>query len=205
MLIGLTGPKQAGKDTVFERASHLLDGVLPVERASFADLLYRSAAASLGVTVAELQEWKNDPCVGVAVVSLHDDFHELTPEGIGRFKEPLTVREYLQRYGTEAHREVFGSDFWVDNLRLADHPGAAVFVTDVRFENEALAVLKVGGYVVRVVGPDEIENAGDGHASEAGLPDYLIYTTLRNHVRGDGFRSLDEQVALLIRDALMDA
>ena len=26
----------------------------------------------------------------------------------------MTFREFLQRYGTEAHRDVFGKDFWLE-------------------------------------------------------------------------------------------
>jgi deoxynucleotide monophosphate kinase-like protein len=191
MLIGLNGRKQAGKDTVFERASHILADVLPVERASFADLLYRSAAASLGVTVAQLQEWKNDPGMVVSVGSVET----------GRVHAYAPIRQYLQHYGTEAHRDVFGTDFWVDNVDLS-HAGRAVFVTDVRFENEAKAVAAAGGYVVQVVGPPEVENTGDGHASEAPLPAELIDSVLLNDVRDDGFRALDHHVNDLILSVL---
>ena len=190
MLIGLTGRKQAGKDTVFERARHLMADVLPVERASFADLLYESAAASLGVFVDDLRRWKNDPEVFVTVGLANCTTYRRQ-----------SLRQYLQRYGTEAHRSVFGDDFWVDNVRL-DHAGKLVFVTDVRFDNEAQAVRRAGGIVVRVVGPEEIEHAPDGHASEAGLSAGTVDLTLRNGRRDDGFRSLDVALAAFIRSSL---
>lgn len=194
MLIGLHGRKQAGKDTVFERATWLMRDVIVVERVSFADLLYRSAAASLGVTVAELQVWKADPRVVVTV-------SKPGPKSIGWTRELAnkTVREYLQSYGTEAHRQVFGTDFWVDQVDLS-HEGRIVMVTDVRFENEARAVIAAGGRVVRVVGPDTGE--ADGHASEVPLDEALVWGTLQNIVRGDDYRTLDGQVQTMLRLAL---
>lgn len=193
MLIGLHGRKQAGKDTVFARAAHLMADVVPVERASFADMLYRSAAEALGVTVDLLQELKSNPTARVVVLT-HTEYDV-------QAHASLSVREYLQRYGTEAHRDIFGSDFWVDNVEL-DHAGRIVMVTDVRFENEARAVQAAGGRVFNVVGPPEIENAGDGHASEKPLPSHLIDFNVDNSVRDDGFRTLDLYVSNLLRQLL---
>jgi hypothetical protein len=118
------------------------------------------------------------------------------PYGVGC---TLTLRQYLQHYGTEAHRAVFGPNFWVDNVDLS-HEGKVVVVTDVRFANEAQAVSDAGGVVVNVQGPPEVENAGDGHASELPLPRALIDYYIDNSRRSDGFESLDTQVlALVIR------
>lgn len=191
MLIGLNGRKQAGKDTVYERASRLLADVVEVERVSFADLLYRSAAAALGVTVEQLQEWKSDPCMEVVVRYAGADDYVHARQ---------TIREYLQHYGTEAHRVVFGEEFWVEQVRraLAAHHGRVIMVTDVRFPNEAEAVRSCGGAVVEVIGPEGRVTA-DAHASEAPLPEELIDATITNTVRDDGFRRLDGQVDTLIR------
>lgn len=220
MLLGMHGKKQAGKDTAYRRLAALFEGgdlafysaaIENVRRVSFADLLYRSAAAALGVTVEQLNEWKTDPSVGVAVVSIHDEFHELCPEGIGYLGDPITVREYLQRYGTEAHRNVFGTDFWVDAVDLS-HEGELIVVTDVRFPNEAEAIRKAGGRVVRIVGPPEVENTGDAHASEIPLPAQLVDHTVRNDIRYDraryeaelgdartrSFKELDRQLRLIV-------
>jgi hypothetical protein len=194
MLIGLNGKKQAGKDTVYERILYRLgpgsttDAV--VERVSFADLLYDSAAAALGVTPAFLRTWKSDPRAGIKFIV--PDYHNGAEEcGC------LTFREFLQRYGTEAHRWIFGDNFWVDNVDLV-HDGKIVVVTDVRFPNEAQAVVNAGGTVVRVVGPPEVEDAGDGHASEEPLPAYLVDQVLPNQVRDDDFETLDAAVLDLV-------
>jgi hypothetical protein len=114
-----------------------------------------------------------------------------------------SVREYLQHYGTEAHRDVFGPNFWVDNVDLS-HDRRIVVVTDVRFANEAQAVHDAGGVVVRVIGPPEVEEAGDGHASEAELPYGLLDGAIYNTNRDDGFESLDRQVLDLVLGLLRE-
>lgn len=183
MLIGLHGKKQAGKDTVCERLAFKLD-VAPVERVSFADKLYESAAAALGISVDFLRRWKSDPHASVDITTY------------GNVRKRQTFREFLQSYGTEAHRDLFGPDFWVDNVDLS-HEGRIVVVTDVRFTNEAQAVIDAGGAVVHVVGPPEVEDVGDGHASEEKLPDRYLDFVLPNDVRWDGFANLDMRVVEL--------
>ena len=184
MIIGLHGRAQAGKDTVYERALAIW-GAGIVERRSFADKLYESAAAALGVRPADLRDWKTNPAANVYVGGLHTVWNS------------ETVREYLQRYGTEAHRDIFGEDFWVQQLDLTGHSNRLVFVTDVRFDNEAAAIRRAGGKIIEVIG----DKAGAyQHRSEAGLtdpPDYVIYNT----VRDDGYRALDHAV----RDAVYTA
>lgn len=199
MLIGLNGKKQAGKDTVYERILHLYgpgtEADQAVERVSFADKLYESAAAALGVDVEFLRRWKSDPGAGMTLVVPSGD---PTPYGDTVVRAGcLTFREFLQNYGTEAHREVFGQDFWTNAVDLS-HDGRIVVVTDVRFPNEAEAVFNAGGRVVKVVGPEEVEAAGDGHASEAPLPYHQVDTVLFNRHRDDEFRTLDYNVVRLL-------
>ena len=201
MLIGLHGKKQAGKDTVYGRIWQLLGPYSQtgarVDRVSFADKLYESAAAALGISVTQLQGWKSDPDARVVTGVYFQDL------GIPQPFSNITVRDYLQRYGTEAHRDLFGPDFWTSQVDLT-HEGRIVCVTDVRFPNEAQAVSDAGGAVVHVVGPPEIEEAGDGHASEEPLPGCLIDHYISNAVRDDGFRSLDSQVLEMVLNLLRE-
>lgn len=188
MLIGFHGKMGAGKDTCYERLVELFPERV-VRRASFADPLYKSAAAALGVTVEELRKWKNNPYMGIWV-------RDLQRPGNGN-EHHITFREYLQRYGTEAHREVFGDNFWVDIAvkGFEDHFAEIVCVTDVRFENEAQAIQDCGGYVVRVLGMKE--ETGE-HASERPLPVELIDWVIKNDSRDDGFWMLDGQLRHLV-------
>jgi hypothetical protein len=172
ILIGLTGLKGSGKDTfALFLAEH------GFERYAFADPMKLSAAAALGTTVAILEEHKNNPAARVALF-----------DGAGqRFGNPplasITVREYLQRYGTEAHREVFGDRFWIDPVIEAACQNPRAVITDARFANEQSAIREVGGTIIRIDRPGTDE--GDGHASENvehGLTDMVVpnHGTLRD-------------------------
>lgn len=161
MIVGLTGNKGHGKDTVGEYlvAHH------GFERESFAAPMKASAAAALGVTVEDLEGWKNNPhaivCVGLKV----EDGYMVT-------HTEQTIRSYLQHYGTEAHREIpeFGDNVWTDMIvskiaRVVERDGSVV-VTDVRFDNEAAVIRAAGGTIVRVFDPRKDDGGADTHASE---------------------------------------
>ncbi len=175
MIIGLNGKKGAGKDTV---------GAYLVEkhgftRISFAEKLKDSAAALFDIDPALWDEWKNDE---FATVQIRLYGNHLTQKV--DVPSELTVREFLQRYGTEAHRDIFGFDFWVDaafseldSLRNIDPYGDFVF-TDARFENEAQAISDRSGFMWRVF-RDDIED-GDTHISEAEIPIDMIDVVINN-------------------------
>jgi len=164
ILIGLTGLKWSGKDTfALFLAEH------GFERFAFADPLKRSAAAALGCTVADLEAHKNNPHAYVKFVDGASTEFGSPPISA------ITVREYLQRYGTEAHREVFGDSFWIDLTMSAALKHPRTVITDARFENEQKAVRAEGGVVVRIDREECV--VGDAHASENiehGLTDIVV-------------------------------
>lgn len=162
MLIGINGFKGAGKDTVGD----YLVQKYGFKKASFAALLKQSAAALFDIEPELWDEWKNSD----AVIALFDsDGNEHTV---------LTARQFLQRYGTESHRDVFGYDFWVEqafkNLDLSEH----LVFTDARFENELAAIRNHDGFVIQVLREDTDKEAGT-HASEVrpniDLIDEVVY------------------------------
>lgn len=188
MIVGLTGRKQAGKNAVAKALA--VSSTLPVVEVSFAAKLKESAAAVLGVTVEQLEGWKNNPHAVVSVgIGVEDGW---LVEG-----KTQPVRHFLQRYGTEGHRDVFGEDFWLDAaLPLPDASGylryhdALYVVTDVRFENEARRVKDLGGTIVRVIGPAAVELATDSHASEEQLDEDLVDFFFDNSRRDDSYVAL---------------
>lgn len=190
MLIGLTGRAQAGKDTVYGVIAERFGHLLTVERRAFADRLYESAARALDVTVSELRLWKTDDRI---TVDIRDNDPDILGGSYPRVR--LSIREFLQRYGTEAHRDVFGRDFWVDALDLTHH-GRIVVVTDVRFLNEADAILEAGGYVVRVEGPYV---GDDDHVSETPIAPDLVDFSIDNTARDDGMAALGAEVDRVVR------
>ena len=183
-VVGMHGRIGAGKNETARLIAELAD--VPVRELSLAAPLKLSAAAALGVHASVLETWKRDPDVLVTI--------SRREWGRTRVLHSQTVREYLQRYGTEAHRDVFGESFWVDAVLPAslDHSDRLVVVTDVRFPNEAARVRELGGHVVGIRGPDD--EAGE-HRSEHPLECDLW---IDNTVRDDDHRSLRTQVSRLL-------
>jgi hypothetical protein len=183
MILGLKGLKGSGKDTV---AAYLIKQH-GFERRAFADPLKRSVAALLDIPYHEIDRWKNDRGIWV----------ELTDGGSERLHAPLTFREFLQRYGTEAHRDIFGENFWLDYTLPRDGywHGKKIAITDCRFENEARRVNLVGGFVVQIKRPGL--DFKDQHRSEEEFPLRLVDYELIN----DGtFEKLYEMVEVMLTD-----
>jgi energy-coupling factor transporter ATP-binding protein EcfA2 len=93
----------------------------------------------------------------------------------------LTARHVLQTLGTEFGRANLGPDVWVNRaLRLIDRTDCSVaIITDVRFDNEARAIVDAGGVVInvrRLVA----EAAPVTHESEQGINPDLVRATVLN-------------------------
>ena len=95
---------------------------------------------------------------------------------------PMTVRDFLQKLGTDACRNGLHTNTWVNAL-MADYtpithsdrdPGGFVYpnwiITDTRFPNEAQAIKDAGGIIIRVDRPGV--KAINAHPSETGLDDW---------------------------------
>lgn len=198
-IIGLTGRARAGKDTaagiIIEWAKeHGADFII---RQGFADLLKLSAFRALGgspdVPLAEAvrfcDELKQDG--GDLEVTLPTE--PLDP--IRSYA--LTGREFLQRYGTEAHRDVFGTDFWVDALFAHVEANGPDFgydllvIPDCRFDNEVAAVVAHGGEVWEVTRPqhDDELKSGLEHTSELGVNPELVSVVINNNGTLDSLRA----------------
>lgn len=85
-------------------------------------------------------------------------------------KKSPDVRAHLQIFGTEVGREMFGQNCWVDYAERkidALPDDSKVVITDVRFENEAHLIKRLGGLLLWVHRP-ELESDADvnRHVSE---------------------------------------
>jgi hypothetical protein len=206
-LIGLSGRSHSGKDAA---CAALVKIATPktVERVAFADKLKMSACAALGI---EYQ----DAADAVAICNDIKEHGRLTVRlkgGTGSAVISQFIgREYLQWYGTEAHRDIFGQNFWVDALLpfadvgehygLAWHlnnlfPGADVIVvTDVRFPNEAERIISLGGEVWYIDAETRLGPLpDDAHVSEQPLSDKYLTATVDNN-------GTLEQFALNLKEA----
>lgn len=183
MIIGLAGVKGSGKNTVAEFIKEIFGDRYEIKEWSFAEDLKKGAAASLGYSGDDPIEFCNRLKETGKIGYWCEDGG--WPEG------SVSGREYLQYYGTEAHRDIFADDFWVDNLmnKIESEQGSSRnrldIITDVRFPNEARRILGFGvvlgtkGVVIKVRRP-EVEDTGDTHASEIPLSDDLVNAEIHN-------------------------
>lgn len=161
-LVGIAGQKQSGKNTVAKLiAAHLPGETVEI---AYATKMKESLAAFLGIPV----EWIDLLKEGTSRIKIHPD-PDLSLELIeGLFSVELTFREAIQRYGTEAHRDVFRDSFWIEEALRDRDKSKITIVTDVRFPNEMEAIRDRGGMMIKVVRPGLPE---DEHPSEQGIPD----------------------------------
>ena len=151
-LIGITGYKQSGKDTLAREIMYRMAPRFSV-RHSFADALKREVADALGISVDEIERNK------------------------------ALFRPILQWWGTDWRRNMFGANYWINKweerlLKLQElHRPAVIIATDVRFENEAEAIRKHDGIIIRVVRPGVVS---DGHASETEMDKIAVNCTILN-------------------------
>lgn len=146
LIVGLLGRAGAGKDSATE---YLVDTV-DAEVISFATPL-KKIASVMGFSKSQLTDrtLKETP----------DKFWGISP------------RQFLQMCGTEMFRKVWREDVWVEMARktICDlRPyGRVIFITDVRFPNEAKMIQDEGGIIVKVVRPNNPFAINAQHASES--------------------------------------
>ena len=137
MIIGISGKKRSGKDTVYEliRMLKSSDGIYPL-RAAFGDQIKEEVAGVTGVDLDHIEEHKE------------------------RF------RPMLQWWGADFRRHYKGESYWLDKMlaKMKTIAGREVLViTDVRYPNEAELVKGAGGIMIRVERKTGLE---DAHSSE---------------------------------------
>jgi hypothetical protein len=166
-VVGLSGWARSGKDTV---ADYLVENY-GFTKMSFAEPM-REALTRLNplihVSVDQVYSYTAE-LVQALEHSTWEDLKSKSPQ----------IRPYLQRFGTEVGRQMFGEDFWVDYAidRIPD--GAKVVFADTRFRNEANAIQALGGKVWRVV--REGVSAANDHISEHDLDSYEFNSYIRNY------------------------
>lgn len=174
-LIAFSGLAGVGKST----AANYLVANHGFTRLSFADPL-RDMLKALGLSDADFtQEGKTRP-------------HQLL--------QGKTPREALQSLGTEWGRNMIGDEIWRDAAIRRAHEiisrGGKVVFDDCRFNNEAEAILSIGGFVVGLC-REGIKRAG-GHASEAGISPDLISFYIDGDDRASSERAISDLAAIEI-------
>jgi len=110
VLIGLHGRRGSGKDTAFAHIAEWAEGRgLTCVRRGFADKLKHSAFLALGFQIAE-----SDALVLADDLKTMGEITTVIPQQSVIYT--ISGRKFLQLFGTESHRDLFGDNFWVDAL-----------------------------------------------------------------------------------------
>lgn len=182
-IIGLSGKKLSGKDTIYRVARDIFteqNAKSRVGRVAFGDALK-----------AEVSE----------ITGFRTDYIEDNKE---RF------RSLLQVWGTEFRREFHGHDYWIqkmgDILTSSEPHYDMIFITDVRFKNEAEYIKEMGGQVIRVVrrAPESYHTLQDlpsidPHVTENDMDNYIDfdYTINNDKSPDDLVKAVQEMLTTL--------
>ena len=183
ILVGIHGAAGAGKNSFAEA---LIQGTHWEDRA-FAGPLYEAVSVITRMPVPWLKDRKNK---------------ETVIPWVGK-----SPRELLQLLGTDFGRNMVRDDFWI---QLAMQPptnpeSTGIVYTDVRFDNEAEAIISRGGVVIEVVRPGVSCLAGDTqtHPSEKPLSRHLIFETIQNDGTMDDLRVAAESARVRLLANIM--
>jgi dephospho-CoA kinase len=143
MIIGISGRMGSGKDTA---AEIIRDLTSDYEIKRFAGKLKQVAQLLTGIPAEDFNR------------------QEVKQSHLGEGWN-MTVRELLQRLGTDAVRNGLHENAWVLAL-FADYKNQNWVIPDCRFPNEYEAIKKRGGVVVRIERGERMHNV---HSSESAL------------------------------------
>jgi len=151
-IIGIAGLAGSGKDTVGEAIQAF--GKLEKENweiKKFAGTLKQVASilTGLNIQVFESQEFKNST--------------------LGEEWDYMTVREMLQKLGTDIMRDNLHPNVWVNALFSNYDHNSRWIITDLRFPNELLTIQKHNGILIKVVRPGVVRM---NHYSETALDNF---------------------------------
>lgn len=160
MILGISGKAGSGKDTV---ADYLISMGIMDKKHPFAKAVKDICGLMFNISEHDLYNNK-DKTTDVIVT---DNVISLIPSLKNRKGTCLSVRELLQYFGTDIARK-FYKQVWISVLLNNINKNENVVISDVRFKNEADAIKKAGGKLIRLTrNPYNME-----HESETELDDY---------------------------------
>ncbi len=200
-LLGVSAKIGCGKDTFFEILQKKTNNAY--ENKKFAGKLKQIASIITGISIEnfEDQDFKK--------TFLSDEWSylpkdEIVTDGIGLMFKKMTVRDFLQKLGTEAMRDGLHTNVWVNALfsdyvpqqykimkdivklsaeelvikreSYAYHPSWCI--TDMRFANEYDFIKSKGGILIRINRPGVPQN---DHPSETSLDNFKFDYVIDNN------------------------
>jgi hypothetical protein len=167
-ILGLAGYARSGKDTAGNALAEQ-----GWKRIAFADVL-REFAYTLNPVI------QSDHGFYTPLRWIIDEYGW---NGYKRTQWAEGVRDLLQRLGTECGRELISQNIWVDATFNRMDPNFNYVISDVRFPNEASAILAHGGSMLRIERPGV--GPANGHKSETALDDWAFDSILNDGTQGD--------------------
>ncbi len=227
MIIGINGYIGSGKDTVGRMIQYFTYDKIYIRNMTFEEFdkyATKEGFIPFGLNVTNLPEFQIKKfagklkqiaslMTGISVEKFEDqDFKKTNmSQEWNRQGMPITVREFLQRLGTDAIRDNLHDNAWVNSL-MCDYKAESIgkygdvldypnwIITDTRFPNEAKAIKDKGGIVIRINRPPNIDDIliwGDKsnrHISETALDDWEFDEVIENDNGLDKLLYLTEQV-----------
>lgn len=177
MILGLSGAAGAGKDTF----GYVLRDEFDFYKTAYADRL-REALYTLNPLVVCNSDQYGPHDGPIAYRRLASVIDEQGWEGYKDGHYSGEIRRLIQLMGTEVGRGIAGKNVWVD-ATFRDMPvDKSVVVTDVRFPNEAQAIVDRGGYIVKIIRPG-VDNRAHAHPSETSMNDWQFDFEITNNAR----------------------
>jgi hypothetical protein len=162
-ILGLAGYARSGKDTAGNALAEL-----GWKRIAFADVL-REFSYRLNPTIQSEFGF---------YTQLKWIIDEYGWNGYKRTQWAEGVRDHLQILGTECGRELISQNIWVDATFNRMEPDGKYVISDVRFPNEASAILAQSGSLLRITRPGI--GPANGHKSETALDDWEFDTLVND-------------------------
>ena len=180
-IVLINGAKRSGKDFTANLLKEKLGVNHTTDTLSFATPLKQIVADTFGISLEELEMFKNEyQDYGVEVKVYPNN----QPSSVLQY---TNFREILQRFGTEGMKPIFGESVWADIMadKCFDSESDYIFIPDFRFNVESDAIKKLdednhGFKIVTLkIRNDDIDTT-DAHASERELDDYKFDYTIDN-------------------------
>jgi len=172
-LIGISGYARSGKDTFYQRS---------------AEILSKNDKKSVRLAFADALKQELDD-----LLVTHLGISAFTEED----KEKKLIRPLLVTYGTELRRKL-NPNCWIETIQsnVIDHlnDGSYVFVTDVRFENEAQWIRMNGGTLINVIREGVSPANHEEHRQFHRMKKYINYNVNWPTYGLDSLDSCDEHI-----------
>lgn len=158
IIIGISGKKRSGKDTVAKLIANHLD----CDILSFATPVKEVTALMMGY---EKDEFLSDNCKDKIYTFIDG--------------KTITGRELLQMVGTDCMRNIINETVWITNMnnRILSSKKKYIIIPDVRFDNEYNYIKNNNGIIIRTERTDLKSN--DTHISENMLDNYHFDYTIK--------------------------